>query len=83
MMARARTASLQATVPTQTEALLQQIEADRNKLAGELEVIQRLPRGDGSDIVQRGEGLKGMLEAVGLQLEQVLGAVFRQEKSRS
>jgi hypothetical protein len=48
--------------------------------ARELEEIQRLPRGEGSDIVKRGEGLKGLLESVGLQLEQALGAIFERDK---
>ncbi len=79
-VAKARTAPLKAEAATRTEALLMQIESDRNKLAGERDVIRRLPRGEGSDIVKRSEGLKGLLESVGLQLEQVLGAVFERDK---
>ena len=80
LMARARAGHLKGETATQTEALLRQIESDRNKLARELEEIQRLPHGEGSDIVKRGEGLKGLLESVGLQLEQALGAIFQQDK---
>lgn len=80
LIAQARTAPLKEEAATRTKALLRQVESDRNKLAQELEEIQRLPRGEGSDIVKRGEGLKGMLAAVGLQLEQALGAIFEQDK---
>ncbi|WP_298828077.1 hypothetical protein [uncultured Piscinibacter sp.] len=80
LMARARAAPVKKEAATETEALLRQIEADRNKLARELEEIQRLPRGEGSDIVKRGEGLKGLLESVGLQLEHALGAIFERDK---
>ena len=80
LMARARSAPLKEETAIGTEALLRQIESDRNKLARELEEIQRLPRDEGSDIVKRGEGLKGLLESVGLQLEQVLGAIFEGNK---
>ncbi len=80
LMTRARTAPLKEGTATRIEALLRQIGADRDKLARELEEIQRLPHGEGSDIVKRGEGLKGLLESVGLQLEQALGAIFERGK---
>lgn len=80
LMARARSAPLPHARAAQAEALLRKLESDRNGLAQELDDIQRLPRGDGSDIVKRGEGLKGLLESVGLQLEQVLGAIFERDK---
>lgn len=80
LMARARSAPLKEEAATRTEALLRQVESDRNKLAQELEEIQRLPRGEGSDIVKRAEGLKGLLESAGLQLEQTLGAIFERDK---
>jgi hypothetical protein len=80
LMARARSAPLKEPTATQTEARLRKIESDRNRLAQELEEIRRLPRGNGSDIVKRTEGLKGLLESVGLQLEQALGAIFEQDK---
>lgn len=80
LMARARTAPLKAETANRTETLLRQIESDRNKLAQELEEIQRLPLDEGSDIVKRGEGLKALLESVGLQLEQALGAIFEPGK---
>jgi hypothetical protein len=80
LMARARSASSKEATGSQTEAQLRQIESHRNRLALELEDIQHLPRGDGSDIVKRGEGLKGLLESLGLQLEQLLAAIFQSDK---
>lgn len=65
---------------TRTETLPRHVEVDRNKLAQELEEIQRLPHGEGSDIVKRGESLNGLLASVGLQLEQALGAIFELDK---
>jgi hypothetical protein len=74
LLARAR------TVPHQPPAtgLLQQIETDRAKLARELDEVRALPRG--AEAVRRGEGVKGMLGSVGLQLEQALGAIFERDK---
>jgi len=80
LIAQARTASLKEEVATRTETLLRHVEVDRNKLAQELEETQRLPRGEGSDIVKRGESLNGLLASVGLQLEQALGAIFELDK---
>jgi len=64
LMAWARSAPLKEESASRTEALLRQIESDRNKLAQELEEILGLPRGEGS-IVMRADGLKGLLESVG------------------
>lgn len=78
LMARARTTRSRPETAARTEALLQRIEADRNRLAHELESLRRRPPGEGPDAVVRGEGLKGMLRTVGLELERALGAVFEQ-----
>ena len=75
-MARARSVPLDAAKRSETDLLLRQIELDRDRLASELEAIRRLPRDAGSDVVARGEGLKGMLEATGKQMEQVLATIF-------
>ena len=81
LMSRARSAPSPQARAAQTQALLRKLESDRNGLAQELDDIRRLPRGEGSGIVKRGEGLKGLLESVGMQLEQVLGAIFERDKS--
>jgi HPt (histidine-containing phosphotransfer) domain-containing protein len=80
LMARARSASSKEATAGQTEALLRQIDSDRNRLAQELEEIRRLPRDDKSDVVKRAEGLKGMLESIGAQAEQVIAAIFERDK---
>lgn len=80
LMAKARTAALTQEAAARAEALLRQTESDRNKLAQELQEIQRLPSGEGSETVKKAEGLRGLLASVGLQLEQALGAIFEQGK---
>ena len=76
LMARARQAPTSASALSETAALLQQIQADRDRLAHELEELRRMPHTQASERASRGEGLRGVLEKVGLQLEQALTAIF-------
>ena len=76
LMAKARQLPPKEPAMTQTAALLAQIQIDRDRLAKDLEALRHLPRGEGSDVAQRSEGLKGALETVGSQLEKALAAVF-------
>jgi hypothetical protein len=78
LMAKGRSAA--APTAGETQALLDKLQADRDRLAGELDLIRRLPPATAGDRVQRSEGLKGVLETVGLQLEQALTAVLEQGK---
>jgi hypothetical protein len=80
LMGRARSIPPTHPMATKTEALLRQIAIDRDRLAQELDDIRRLPERDAPDMVNRGAGLKGLLESVGLQLEEVLAAIFKQDK---
>jgi hypothetical protein len=75
-MARARSVPMPVVRLGETDLLLKQIEADRNRLAAELEEFKRAPRDAGSDVVARAAGLNGMLKATGRQMEQVLAAIF-------
>ena len=50
------------------------IEAD---IADVFDEMRRQPRHDWPKLAKRGEGLKGVLQAVGLQLEKTLAAVFQ------
>ncbi len=77
LMERARVAQARAPVASDLEARLVQIRQDRDRLAGELEEIRRQPVHDWPKLAKRGEGLTGVLKAVGLQLEQILAAVFQ------
>lgn len=76
LMNKARQLPMETPVASQTGALLAQIQQDRDRLAKDLDDLRHLLRGESIDIVKRSEGLKGMLEGVGLQLEKALAAVF-------
>jgi hypothetical protein len=76
LMDKARQASLAKPEATETAALLEQIQRDRDRLAKDLEELRRLPGDDSAYLLQRSEGLKGLLQNVGLQLQRVLSAVF-------
>lgn len=80
LMARASRERLKDTTVAQAEARFRQIESDRNRLAQALDSLQCSPRVRGPDFVTRAEGLKGLLESVGLQLEQLLAAVLASQK---
>ena len=80
MMAKARGARLENSAAAQADARLRQLQSDRDRLAHELEGLQRSPRREGPDFVKRAEGLKGLLGSVGLQLEQLLAAVLERQE---
>jgi hypothetical protein len=80
MAARTRIAAAKDEKAAETDALLGQIEQDRDRFAQELQAIRRLPRGEGSDRITRGEGVKGLLESVARQLEQLLMAVLERNR---
>lgn len=77
LMGRARLAQTKVPAASEVEARLAQIKRDRDRLAGELDELRRQPRHDWPKLAKRGEGLKGVLQAVGLQLEKILAAVFQ------
>ncbi len=60
--------------------LLRKIQLDRDRFAQELDEIRRHPPGEEGEVVKRGEGLKGVLETAGLELEKTLAAMFEQDK---
>ena len=77
LMARARQARAKLPPTAGLEALLTRAQQDRDRLAQHLEGVGRQPVDASSPaLVEQGEGLKGALEAAGLQLEQVLAAVL-------
>jgi hypothetical protein len=78
LMTRALGVPVKGTEADHTAALLGQIKRDRDRFALELDEIRRLPPGE-KDVVKRGEGLKGVLETVGLELEKTLASIFDQE----
>ena len=80
LMTRAAGSPLKGTEGNQTAARLRKIKLDRDRFAQELDEIRHLPPGEMSDGVKRGEGLKGALETVGLELEKALASIFDQDK---
>jgi hypothetical protein len=80
LMVRAREVPLKGTVSDETAALLARIKLDRDRFTQELDEIRRLPARERSEVLKRAEGLKGVLENVGLELEKTLGAIFDQNR---
>lgn len=78
MMARANESRAKTPIAADVEAQLAQARQDRDRIAQQLTDMREKPPQDASDLAKRGEGLKGLFEAVGLQLEQALGAIFPQ-----
>ncbi len=82
LIARADKARVARETATDTEALLKRMQADRDRLAQELDGLRRLPPEHGTDVVREGEKLKGVLETLGLQFGKVLGAVLENGKRK-
>lgn len=81
MMAQGRNAPTQgADTPNELDALLDRLQSQRDRLAAELEQIRNLPVSAHEDAKTRSQGVKGLLDAIGLQLERVLTAIFEQDK---
>ena len=82
LMVRARGVSLKGAEGDETTERLRKIQLDRDRFAQELDEIRRLPPGEGggSEGLKRGEGLKGVLETVGLELEKTLASMFEQDR---
>lgn len=77
LMERARQAQAQIAAAEGLEERLTQIRRDRDRLASELDDMRKQPVDDWPKLAKRGEGLKGVLQAVGIQLEKILAAVFQ------
>jgi hypothetical protein len=80
LMVRAREVPLKGTASDETAALLARIKLDHDRFTQELDEIRRLPARERSEVLKRAEGLKGVLENVGLELEKTLGAIFDQNR---
>jgi hypothetical protein len=78
MMARANESRTKTSIAANVEAQLAQARQGRDQGAQQLADLRERPPQDASDLAKRGQGLKGLLEAVGLQLEQALGTIFPQ-----
>ena len=76
LMAKAREAGAKHPLPPEVDTRLTQIQGERDKYAGELNAIRQPPGGHSADTLKRGEGLNGVLQTVGLELEKALAALF-------
>lgn len=76
LMAKAQEARAKNSLKPEIEAQLAQIQGARDKWAEELKAFSQQPGDDSTDALKRGEGLKGGLQTVGLELEKALTAVF-------
>lgn len=75
MMHRAKAA--EQAVPAEVAARLAQIKQRRDQVAQQLVEFRARPAGDAA-VAKQSEGLKGMLETMGLELEKALTAIFGQ-----
>ena len=76
LMTRARSARAAAPHTAGLEALLTQTQQDRDRFAHHLDDVRARPEAL-PGLLAHAEGLTGGLDAVGLQLEQALAAVFK------
>jgi Mg2+ and Co2+ transporter CorA len=77
LMERARGARAKASPTNEFESLLAQTQQDRDRLVQHLDDIRRQPVAEWPRLVEHGKRLKGVLEAVGLQLERAMTAIFK------
>lgn len=76
LMARAHEARAKMPLKPATEAELIRIQGERAKGAQELTTLRQQAHDDSDDMVKRSEGLKGVLQTVGLELEKALATIF-------
>ncbi|KGM39659.1 hypothetical protein JY96_05475 [Aquabacterium sp. NJ1] len=74
LMQQAATAQ---AVPPDAAAQLAKLQLDRTKFQRELEEIRGLSKIDAEAAAKRGEGLTGMLEAMGAEIERILMVFLR------
>ncbi len=76
MMARAHEARAKKPLNPETKAELTRIQGARDKGAEEFYSLRQQASDASDDTVKRSEGLKGVLQTVGLELEKALTAIF-------
>ncbi|MBC7700523.1 hypothetical protein [Aquabacterium sp.] len=79
LMQRAATLRTTQTIPHEAEARFAKFQTDRAQFAGELDAIRAQSKSDAAAASKRGEGLTGILETIGLELEKALTAIFEQD----
>lgn len=77
LMAKASQPAIDTSAAPEVQTLLSQVKEDRARLVQELEDVRRgFVNGSDPNTVQRGEGLKSALQAVGIQFERALTAIL-------
>lgn len=72
LMAKARAVRARTTVSSEHEAQLNRLDQDQSRLRGELDALRTAPP---PDAAERSQGLKGVLQTIGLELEKTLTAI--------
>jgi len=75
MMAKARAARAGNRVSAEHQSELLRLEQDHTRLTGELHALRTDAKPASDDAVKRSEGLRGLLQTVGVELERTLVAI--------
>ena len=75
MMAKAKEAEAKQQLAADAASALTRLEQEHSRAKQELQSLGGLPRPATADTVARSEGVKGMLQKIGLELEKALTAI--------
>ena len=75
LMAKAKVARDKQQLAAQATSALPRLEQEHGRAAQELKALGSLPKPATADTVARSEGVKGVLQKIGLELERTLAAV--------
>ncbi len=76
LMAKAKQARAQRTLASEQESVLTRLEQQHSQASQDLQLLGGLPKPATADTVARSEGVKGVLQTIGLELEKTLAAVI-------
>lgn len=75
MLAKAQAASASRRLAEQHAAPIHRISRQRSQLQSELQALRNARPGGPADLVERSKGIKGLLQAAGLELEKMLTTI--------
>ncbi|MCZ4315188.1 hypothetical protein O4H66_17415 [Comamonadaceae bacterium G21597-S1] len=75
LMAKAREAQAKQQLAADAASALPRLEREHGQATQELRALGQLPRPATADTVARSEGVKGVLQKIGLELEKALTAI--------
>lgn len=76
LMAKAKQARARQALASDQESVLARLERQHSEVAQDLRALGGLPKPATADTVARSEGVKGVLQTIGLELEKTLAAVI-------